>query len=632
MKTKSRSFAGRLSFNITVLTSLLLLVALTVAAVSSHRLIAEEAEKSASNTLDASMAQIERTLRSVEVAVSDAVWLAKEHLDDPDYLYHITSEVVSENPDIVGSAIAFRSGYFPGEHYFSPYSWVDSDGAVHSKQLGTDTYDYFSMDWYRIPAFEGRPCWCEPYYDDGGGEYLMSTYSSPILDDEWQTVAIVTSDISLKWISEMIAAIVPYEGSQTMLVSRSGRFVGHKDLSELTDETLATAPFMQAYRGGDALCEAMTSGQKGVMRISRGAKLSFAVYAPLSNGWSAALICPYGSVLARASKMHIILILIALLSLALLYFLCRVTIHALTRPLVQISDSALSIAGGNFHTKLPQVNTEDEVKRLRDSFETMQRSLTDYIEELRSSTAANERFESELNIARGIQMNMVPTSFPQRPDVDLYAMINPAKEVGGDLYDFLIRGKTLYFAVGDVSGKGVPASMIMAITRSACRFISGLNLTLAGAMGKINNSIADGNESTMFVTLFMGKLNLETGELLYCNAGHNSPVIVSPDGAASWLPVKSNLALGVFEDFEYELQSVQLAPGPTILLYTDGVTEAETASADQFGEERLLEWAGGIDRSRSAHDLTDDLNSSVREFAAGNDQNDDITIMTIKYR
>jgi sigma-B regulation protein RsbU (phosphoserine phosphatase) len=261
----------------------------------------------------------------------------------------------------------------------------------------------------------------------------------------------------------------------------------------------------------------------------------------------------------------------------------------------------------------------------------MQNSITDYIDELKTTTAANERMESELGVARNIQMGMLRTDFP--PNVA--ALLVPAKEVGGDLYDFVQKGKYLYFTIGDVSGKGVPASLMMAITRAGLRFVAGMEQTMDKLLERINVSVTDTNSNDMFVTLFMGRVNLETRHMEYCNAGHNPIIVVPPDGEPYFLKAKPNLAIGLFDDFVYQAESLDLAAGTRLVLYTDGVNEAERADKSLFGNDRLLAWAASEpvrDLATTDSEVVDSLYKEVQQFTEGNPQNDDITIMSISLK
>ena len=319
------------------------------------------------------------------------------------------------------------------------------------------------------------------------------------------------------------------------------------------------------------------------------------------------------------------LLVLIVVGLIFIFFVCRRVIRRMTRPITELSVSALNMAKGNFKAKLPEIKSQDEMRRLHDSFLYMQNSITDYIEQLKTTKSDNERMESELNVARKIQSGMLSTEFPPH----LHAMVSPAREVGGDLYDFILKGDCLHFAVGDVSGKGVPASIMMAITRATLHFMAGLGLPLHESIGRINNGVADGNSHDMFVTLFIARIDLKTLRMDFCNAGHNPLVVVPPDGKPYFLKAKSNLAVGLFENFPYETESINLQPGTRLVAYTDGVTEAENAAMEQYGNERLLEEVGKMGHDMDNKTAVDQLYRSVLDFTNGNPQNDDITIMSI---
>ena len=249
------------------------------------------------------------------------------------------------------------------------------------------------------------------------------------------------------------------------------------------------------------------------------------------------------------------------------------------------------------------------------------------------STARNQSIENELNIARKIQMAMLPTRFPPFPDypnINAYGEVIPAKEVGGDLFDFYIREDRLFFCVGDVSGKGVPASIVMAMTRSIFRsFTSYLN-NPAQIVAQMNDSLSgENNEQSMFVTLFLGVLDLYTGELKYCNAGHNAPIVMAKGES---LPCMPNLPLGVLAGYEYEEQVAKMEVGDTLFLYTDGLTEAENSTQELFGEERMMEKLKAKSegtKDKSPRELIETMQRAVADFVGEAEQSDDLTMFAI---
>ena len=244
-----------------------------------------------------------------------------------------------------------------------------------------------------------------------------------------------------------------------------------------------------------------------------------------------------------------------------------------------------------------------------------------------------EKMESELEVAQTIQMAMLPKVFPpflDRLDLNIYGMVDPAKEVGGDLYDFYVRHDKLFFCVGDVSGKGVPASLVMATTRSLFRSITSRDESAATIVGKMNNELVEQNGQNMFITLFLGVLDLKTGILDYCNAGHNAPVIMA-DGAWRMIDVVANLPLGITPEFEYQSQATQLAYNETIFLYTDGLTEAENRTHEQYGEAQMLSQLETLS-NRRPREIVSEMKGSVVRFVNGAQQSDDLTMLCIRYQ
>ena len=251
------------------------------------------------------------------------------------------------------------------------------------------------------------------------------------------------------------------------------------------------------------------------------------------------------------------------------------------------------------------------------------------MKELGEITAVKERMENELEIAKGIQMSMIPKifpSYPERSDIDIFASIVPAKEVGGDLFDFFIMDEKLYFCIGDVSGKGVPASLVMAVTRSLFRTLAAHEKSPGRIVTAMNESMSDMNESTMFVTFFCGVLDMKTGHLRYCNAGHNAPVLLNT--AKTPLPVVSNVPLGIVAGTAFQEQETDLKYDDTLFLYTDGVTEAENAKHELFGEERMINALSELKGSK-AH--LEEMQKAISDFVGNALQSDDITMLFIHY-
>jgi len=327
-------------------------------------------------------------------------------------------------------------------------------------------------------------------------------------------------------------------------------------------------------------------------------------------------------------------VVVFIVGLSALFVGCTIVIYKLVRPLRQFADSAMSIADGNMDAALPEIRSEDELCQLRHAFEYMQHALKRHISELQATTASKERIQSELKIAHDIQMGMIPTVFPHRQDLDLFASMTPAKEVGGDLYDFIIEGDQLFFVIGDVAGKGVPASLYMAVTRTLFRNLAGNYQSAANIVREMNHAIASTNDSFIFVTVFVGVLDMKTHYLTYCNAAHNAPVLISAVGQCGLLDVETNLPVGVEDHYHYEEQQIDFPPGSALLLYTDGLTEAMYFASDGsrklFGEDRLLHDVGKNSKA-SAVELIDFLKQHVAVFADGTEQSDDLTMLFLRH-
>jgi sigma-B regulation protein RsbU (phosphoserine phosphatase) len=316
------------------------------------------------------------------------------------------------------------------------------------------------------------------------------------------------------------------------------------------------------------------------------------------------------------------------------FHICHVSIRRATLPLKQLSVSADEVAKGNFHTQLPVIEHDDEIKLLRDSFDTMQHSLSQYVKQLTTTTAQKAAIESELHVARSIQMSMLPKTFPpfpERSDIDIFGQLTPAKAVGGDLFDFYLNDNQLFFCVGDVSGKGVPASLVMAVARSLFRNISAHIAEPHRIVTSLNEALADGNETNMFVTLFVGVLNLENGCLSYCNAGHNEPILISD--SVQFMACDPNLPVGIETHWDFTLQETQLAPGTTLFIYTDGLNEAENAVQEQFGDNRMLAKAGELlAESLTAKQIVNEMTDAVHRFVGDAEPSDDMTMLAIQYK
>ena len=629
------SISGRLMVRVLIVSAFIFTLTFTIFLRMSANKMRDEASDNAHSELSNTIHQIDAILHAVEIAVENTAWVVPKSLAYPDSLYAITERLLRNNEFIYGSAIAFEPNYYKSQgHYFSPYSYRGKNGNIRSRQLGTGTYDYHYMDWYQIPKLLDKPYWSEPYYDDGGGNMMMTTYSKPLYDKDGKMYAIITADLSLEWLTELVGGIKAFENSYNLMVSRNASYIVHPNRDLILNETLFSSTYGDTDESLKKMQKDILEGNSGeVLRNMQGSKF-FVFYSPVeTTQWTVAIVCAMSELHKDAKLLRNMLIVLGIIALLLMIALSYKGIRKVVAPIEDFSDVAKKIATGKFDVELPNITSQDELKELHDSFEYLQQSLVKYIEELKDTTANQERIESELRIASSIQMGMLPKqfpAFPERNDISLWAKLVPAKEVGGDLYDFFIEDEKLYFIIGDVSGKGVPASLVMAVTCRLFRSVASHLKKPADIISSLNDSLADGNDSNMFCTAFLGILDLRTGHLEYCNAGHNAPLVIAPDGNVSPMEIVPNLPLGLFSGFPYEGQETTIERQTMLYMFTDGVNEAENINNELLGDEKIFEMLKN-NASLEPGDIIDVTFEQIRRHADGAEQSDDITVMCFKY-
>ena len=550
--------------------------------VYSQREIKKEASLRAESELKSAENKIMDIVNQAEAAVRNSIWVAEWCLEYPDSLERIPQRVVSENPVVVGSTMALVPNYSEKHPLYAPYAARDLEtGKIRMLSLATEEYDYPSMEWFTKPLELNDSYWSEPYFDENGGDILMTTFSMPIKDKDGVVAAILTADISLDWLTNLIGGIKVYPNAFNLVVSRSGQILVCPVETLVMQTTLdKIAQESEDYETFDRVNRSILSGQSGELPVRYHGQTSHVYFSPVERtGWFLSIVLPEKELYSGVRRIGMIVILLQLLGLAMLIIILRVV--------------------AKNQNKYLRVNEQ------------------------------KERMENELHIAREIQMAMIPKSFPpfpERKDLDLSAAIIPAKEVGGDLYDFFIRDEKLFFCIGDVSGKGIPASLVMAVTRSLFRAMSAHEDSPAKIITSMNNSMAETNESTMFVTFFCGVLDLKAGQLRYCNAGHNPPMILTD--AIRILPVEPNLSLGILKGMDFIEQETPFYYDDALFLYTDGLSEAENVAQEQFGEARIRAALHG--RKPSENHLAN-IEQQVSRFVGEAPQSDDLTMLFIHY-
>ena len=512
----------------------------------SHKAIKKEASQRAGSELNEARKEIMDIVDQTEAAVRNSIWISQLCLNKPDTLSRIPVRVVLDNPVVTGCTVALMPGYNKRVPLFAPYAVRDSSArdGVRLLSLATDSYNYPAQEWFTAPQTDQHGYWSEPYYDEGGGNLLMTTFSLPVKDADGRVAAVLTADLSLGWLESVVGNMKFYPHAVSTIVSRAGNPL-------ISDgETIPAKEKIHTYSA----------------EVAR-------------TGWTLSIVIPENDLMANVHRVGMMMFFFSILGLAMLVIILKI----------------------------------------------VTRNLLDY----QKTSEQKERMQSELRIGHDIQMSMVPQdfpAFPDRNDLDFAASIVPAKEVGGDLYDYFIRDEKLYFCIGDVSGKGVPASLVMTVTCTLFRAISSHHKKLSRIVSSMNEALTRNNTNDMFVTFFMGVLDLASGQLHYCNAGHNPPLLLSGDIRP--LDAMPNLPLGVLSGNQYTEQEVTLRPDDAIFLYTDGLTEAENADAQQFGDERMEQV---LHHRRTSAEHLEAMQAAVKAFVGDAPQSDDLTMLFIHY-
>jgi sigma-B regulation protein RsbU (phosphoserine phosphatase) len=325
-------------------------------------------------------------------------------------------------------------------------------------------------------------------------------------------------------------------------------------------------------------------------------------------------------------------LLITLLTLAAVVLTAQSVAQSLTEPIRRLTQHTQQISRGDLEKPI-DLSVDNEIGILASSFNSMTEQLRDSIRELQETTAARERIESELRVASEIQMSSMPKVFPPYPDrtdFGIHAAIRPAKEVGGDFFNFeLIADDRLFFVIGDVSGKGVHAALFMAIANTLIRTAAHAGLSPHEVLGVANRQLSSGNEAYMFVTVFCAVVDLGSGAVTFANGGHDAPYLVGRERVTR-VDQGSGPLLGLYPDSEYSSHTLRLESGDVLFLYTDGVSEAMDRDGRFFGEGRLESYLGQR-RGATEQELVEGVFGQLEAFAAGAPQSDDITVLAFRY-
>ena len=577
-----RFFREKVGFSLLIVVCIAILVELiSIAQYRSHRkVLFEELGKRTAIELFSNTEVITHTLESAESTLQEHLWDIRRCLPDADSIMEATGRLVETNDKIVGACIAFIPDYYPEKgRLYEPYATKEGD-VIRVSQIASESHDYSQNPDFIKPLEYGTPFWSDPYKYEEGTIQDLTTYSYPITDNSGRVVAVCGLDIDLSWLSDTLNAKQYHPSSFGLMVNDDGVFVAGPsenhpkagDVGQVVGILNGTSPARVVHIGKRSTILEFKDSLDGEKAYVNFLSLDKDPY------WQVAQVSfakEVYSPLQRIRKKSFLFIMAGLI--ALFYMINRFARSERKLHTVQVDQA---------------------------------------------------RIGSELRIAKGLQKAMLPKEFPQF----ISASITPAREVGGDIFDFFARDGKLFFCIGDVSGKGVPAAIVMSVLHFLFRMVSSREDDPSVIVKSLNQELCRDNTANMFVTFFLGVLDQSTGLLRYCNAGHDKPILVHK--TVSILPAKANLPLAVFPDIGYESQEILIPDGGLLFLYTDGVTEAKNIERKLFGMTRLmevLELSGKHRASDSCADVLENIESEVRTFVSGAEQSDDLTMMAVRF-
>ena len=547
----------------------------------TRSLLADELEKRAESEITMKAIIAKNTLNMAENSLNGHIWDLKRNLFHPDSSYSVMELVLRSHPNLTGCWVAYVPNYFPEKgRLFEPFVWWEN-GEIKRAEIGAEGRDYTQNRYYKAVCESDTPMWTDLYEDIVSGLKLV-TYILPVHDGKGNIVAMFGLDMSTEHLGDTLNYRHIYPSSYNFILTEKGQLIaGPKHTRE--KKVAEMEHIINQINDSTVKKSLSNSGRTTVFPIKDADGDEGTVFYAFFKGkphWQIAVVCYDKEVYGKLKKMRLgvgLLLLAGLLVLALI--------------ITRFAKNA---------NKLQKAKVEQE------------------------------RIGSELRIAKNIQREMLPRSFSLgRDDIDVFGSLTPAREVGGDLFDFFVRDEKLFFCIGDVSGKGVPSAIVMAVIHALFRMASAHENNPARVMQTINETACERNDSNVFVTLFIGVLDLPTGHLRYCNAGHDKPVILK-NGQWTIESCKANIPVGLFKDFKYVMEETMIEDHEMLFLYTDGLTEAKNLERKQFGLDRVMAVLEGHQADRS-NEVVERMKQEVVQFCHGAEPSDDLTLLAIRY-
>ncbi|MBQ9566301.1 MAG: SpoIIE family protein phosphatase, partial [Synergistaceae bacterium] len=478
-------------------------------------------------------------------------------------------------------------------------------------------------NWYRMAREAGKVCFTD-VYQDTYGRGLMVTCAAPFYDAKGEFAGVLGMDILIPNLHKALVNLGRDDGGlKAYLLDQAGNMIGPNGLEP-----------------GNAIFKGIAAKESGGKVLLSDDGMYYARKKIKSTNWVFCVRVPQSTILApvRSVNRNIITTMLQFLAVfvavaVLVFSVARRFSARLTAPIVALRHDVKEISGGNLDYRA-RIRGNDEIGDLAGSFNDMAASLKDYIKNLAAVTAEKERIGAELHVATQIQADMLPRifpPFPERKEFDLYATMTPAKEVGGDFYDFfLIDDDHLALVMADVSGKGVPAALFMVIAKTLIKNRAQMGGSPTEILSVVNDQLCDGNEAGLFVTVWLGILEISTGKVVMVNAGHEHPALRRAGGSWELLKTKHSPAVAVREGMKFREAEFELFPGDRLYLYTDGVAEATNAANELYGTDRMID-ALNRHAGEPVEELPVSMKREIDAFVGDAPQFDDITMLTLRY-
>ncbi|NKB36933.1 MAG: SpoIIE family protein phosphatase [Gammaproteobacteria bacterium] len=586
-------------------------------------------------------AQLDGKFRSIaQIADSTAAFLEVAPNVTANQLYALLRANLDQNPLAYGSAIAFEPGEFEGEKkLFSPYVYRDGDN-FREIDIASDSYDYSNggWEWYSRPRLFAKPIWTEPFYDEGAGNILMVTYSVPFYV-EGRFRGVVTVDVELDALQKQIG-LESMANRSFVIVSAAGNFISHPNSDFIINESLQSRAKdinSPEYLNFISQILAQNAGIQELHGVTLGGmptdSTTWIFYAPIqSTGWAFSTAVPEEEmtrdIRAQISKGVIglcVLLLLVIVSISMVS-------TSLTRPISKLAIAVSRLGKGEFDSKVEGIASSDEIGELAQGFNRMLDELKNNMRSLGREMAARELVEKELNVARDIQSSLLPHTFPPFPDrteFDLHGVNQAARGVAGDFFDFFfVNDEKLVMVMADVSGKGVPAAMVMAVARTIIRNLANIGSSPAEILLETNRLLLENESPSIFITMIIAVYEPASGRLVYSNAGHHPPYRMDSTGQVKKFEEAEGTIVGMIDGIDFEDSETIIKKGEYVVMYTDGVPEARSPDGKFYGEE-YFEALLTANTGASAAEICDLTINEVNAFQAGN-LSDDMTLMVFR--